>query len=252
MKEKKGRFIMITVSLLILLVIQTLPVFILKPWGSEALKNDYISLYYHPGEEEGAQEVFNLLVEMSEEIYNKMDLKREEPIDVYIYTTQNQLAIREAGFITLTFAPSWHIGDSHRGNIMMVSPNTPVKGHTHDSILTATLHELVHAINYRINKKLSYFWDNGLATYLAGQIPEEYEYKPRKIPSIKDMHTNNGLKFSNMGGYAFSYKYIEFLDNTYGWDKVIAYAAGKGKYEEIFGKSEEEIYNEWCLYLKNL
>ncbi|KAB3525513.1 hypothetical protein [Alkaliphilus serpentinus] len=251
MKKKKGRLFMIVTSVLLLLVLQTLPAFILKPWGSKTLKSYFINLYYQPSDEKGAREVFDLLSEKSDEIYEKMKFPREEPIDVYIYKTQNQLAIREAGFITLTFAPSWHIGDSHWGNIMMVSPNTPVKGHTHDSILTATLHELVHAINYRINKKLSYFWDNGLATYLAGQIPDDYDYKSRTIPSISDMDTNNGLKFASMGGYAFSYKYIEFLDNIYGWDKVIAYAAGQGSYEEVFGKSESQIYDEWCIYLRS-
>jgi len=233
-----------------LVILQTLPVFILKPVGSKSMKNEFINLYYHPDEEKGAKEVFNLLVQKSDEIYQKMNFQKTEPIDVYIYKTQKQLALREAGFITLLFAPKWHIGDSHNGNIMMVSPYTPVKVHTHDSILTATLHELVHAINYRINKEISYFWDNSLATYLAGQVPKEIEYKHVDIPSIEDMQTKNGLKFGNMGGYAFSYKYIEFLDKNYGWDKVIAFAKGDGDYIEVFKKSEAEIYDQWCTYLK--
>lgn len=180
-----------------------------------------------------------------------MDYQSDIPTEVYIYKTQKQLAIREAGFITLAIAPSWHIGDSHNGNIMMVSPYTPVKGHTHDSILTATLHELVHAIVYRINPDLSYFWDNGLATYLAQQKPEQIELNSHPVPTISDMHTENGLKFGEMGGYAFSYKYIEYLDKTCGWEKVLAYASGKGNYEEIFNKSEETIYQEWGEFLKS-
>lgn len=69
------------------------------------------------------------------------------------------------------------------------------------------------------------------------------------IPSLEDMHTENGLTFSEMGGYAFSYKYIEYLDQIYGWDKVVYYASGKGSYEEIFNHTEEDIYNECCSYL---
>ncbi len=253
MKTKKGKkVIIITTVLLLLLVMQTLPVFLMKPWGSKTLSNDLIQLYYQPGEEKGANEVFELLAEKSKGIYQKMKYEQKEPIEVYLYSTQKQLAIREAGFITLTFAPSWHIGDSHRGKIIMVSPNTPVKGHTHDTILTAALHELVHSVVYHVNPKLSYFWDNGLATYLADQIPAERDYQSRKIPSMLDMHTENGLNFGNMGGYAFSYLYIEYLDKAYGWNKVMQYASGDGGYEEVFGRSETEIYNEWCAYVKRL
>ena len=252
MKKKcKFKKTKITIGVILFLVIlQTLPVFFMKPWGSKTLSNDFITLNYQSGDEKGAKEVFDLLKEKSEDIYNKMDYVRKDTIKVYLYKTQFQLAIREAGLITIAFAPPWHIGDSENGKIMMLSPNAHIKAHTHDTILAATLHELVHSINYRINTKLSYFWDNGLATYLSGQVPKLEDYDPKKIPSIKDMHTENGLKFGQMGGYAYSYFYIEYLDKTYGWDKVVAYAKGEGDYETIFHLSENEIYDQWVQYLK--
>lgn len=249
MKKKRKVTIMVIALIVVIVILQTLPIFFMKPWGAKAMRNDFINLYYLEGDEDGANEVFNLLVEKAQSIYDKMNYQRKEPIKVYIYKTQNQLALREAGFITLTFAPSWYIGDSHYGNIMMVSPNTKVKEHTHDSIMQATLHELVHSINYRINKDISYFWDNGLATYLSKQIPKKAEYSSNPIPSIKEMETENGLTFSNYGGYAYSYLYIEFLENTYGWDKVVSYASGKGEYKKIFNKTEKELYDEWCNYI---
>lgn len=249
MKKKRKTTIIVLASILVVAVLQTLPIFFVSPLGAKIMRNDFINLHYLAGDEDGANEVFNLLVEKSEGIYDKMNYERKEPIKVYVYKTQNQLALREAGFITLTFAPSWHIGDSHNGNVMMVSPNTKVKGHTHDSIMLATLHELVHSINYRINKNLSYFWDNGLATYLSEQTPAKADYRSLPMPSIKEMKTDNGLVFSNYGGYAFSYLYIEFLDNVYGWDKVVSYASGEGNYQEIFHKTEEELYDEWCNYV---
>jgi replication-associated recombination protein RarA len=103
-----------------------------------------------------------------------------------------------------------------------------------------------------MNPKLSYFWDNGLATYLAQQEPQEREINSMPIPTLRDMHTENGLKFGEMGGYAYSYKYIEYLDQTYGWEKVAAYASGKGDYEDVFQKSEEDIYRDWCKYMDEL
>ena len=249
-KSKVKKMFTIVICIFALVVIQTLPVFFLKPLGSKTIIDKNISLYYQPGDEKGANEVSELLKVKSDEIRTKMNFKSSKATEVYLYKSQKQLAIREAGFITLTFAPSWHIGDSHNGNIMMVSPYTPVKGHTHDTILNATLHELVHSIVYQVNPQLSYFWDNGLATYLAQQNFEDIDIASMPVPSIKDMHTENGLKFGEMGGYAFSYNYIEYLDKTYGWEKVVAYASGKGNYEEVFNKSEESIYEDWCQYLE--
>ena len=249
MKKKRKTGWIILLAILALVVLQTLPVFFPKPLGSKAMMDERIHLYYQPGDEKGAKEVFDLLNEKSGEIYEKMNVANSIPTQVFLYKTQWQLAIREAGFATLIIAPPWHIGDSHNGNIMMVSPYAPVRVHTHDSILLATLHELVHSIVFRINSELSYFWDNGLATYLSGQTPTADDLQSMPVPTITQMHTDNGLEFGNMGGYAFSYNYIEFLDQTYGWDKVVAFASGNGGYNEVFNASEEEIYDAWCAHL---
>lgn len=248
-KNKSKKAAVIIICIIAIALVQTLPVFFPKPLGSKSIIADNISLYYQSGDEKGANEVFELLNEKSDEIYTKMNFVSNTPTNVYLYKTQWQLAIREAGFITLIIAPPWHIGDSHNGNIMMVSPYTPVKVHSHDSILTATLHELVHSIVYQVNPNLSYFWDNGLATYLSEQKPEQAMIEAMPVPTLQDMHTDNGLEFGEMGGYAFSYNYIEYLDQTYGWEKVVNYASGKGSYEEIFNRSEEDIYTDWCQHL---
>ena len=249
-KSKTKKAFMVVICIIALVILQTLPIFFPRPLGSKTIVNKNIRLHYQLGDEKGASEVFSLLENQSDEIRTKMNFESDILTDVYLYKSQNQLAIREAGLITLTFAPSWHIGDSHKGNILMVSPYTIVKGHTHDSILNATLHELVHSIVYHVNPKLSYFWDNGLATYLSEQKPEEKELISMALPTLKDMHTENGLKFGEMGGYAFSYSYIEYLDKTYGWEKVVAYASGKGDYEDVFQKSEEDIYKDWGQYIE--
>jgi hypothetical protein len=248
-KEKYRKAILITVVVLIIIGLQSLPVLFPRPVGSKTLENEDFIVYYQPSQEKGASEVFESINSKAGEIYRQMNFENKGPTKVYIYSKQWQLAIREAGIVTLAFAPPWHIGDSHNGNIMVVSPYTPVKVHTHDSILSAVLHEMVHSIVYRVNDDLSYFWDNGLATYIAGQNPEPGMVRAMEIPTISDMHTENGLKFGNMGGYAFSYNYIEYMDKTYGWQSVLDYASGKGSYEEIFKKTEEEIYNDWVQYI---
>ena len=124
MKKKPKTLLIILISIATLLLVQTLPVFFPRPLGSVVLEDERIRLYYVPGDEKGANEVFDLLNAKSDEIYKKMNFQSPGQIEVSLYPTQWQLAIREAGFATLIIAPPWHIGDSHNGNIMMVSPYT--------------------------------------------------------------------------------------------------------------------------------
>ena len=247
MKRNRGKKVMIIAGILIvLLIVQTLPVLFVEPLNSRQMSGEVVRVHYQDADAQGAREVFDLLEERCAGLRASMKAAGTGLTDVYIYHTQRQLAIREAGFITLAVAPKWHIGDSHNGNVMLVSPYTPVQVHTHESILQAALHEYVHALVHQVNPGLSYFWDNGLATYLAGQKPDEAEFMQMQAPTLSDMHTDNGLKFGNMGGYSFSYKYIEYLNKTYGWDKVLDFASGKGSYEDVFSKSEQALYDDWC------
>ena len=238
--------------ILAVLVIQTLPVFILKPLGAREYVNKDVAVYYQPGDESGAREIFDLVTNNIAEIKAKMKFESNRPLEIYVYKTQSSLAIREAGFVALLIAPPWFIGNSKQGVIRMVSPNTEVKGHTHDTILNGTLHEVVHSINYYKNPHLSYFWDNGLATYVAKQKPDRASLSFASVPSFDDLQTGNALKFSNMGGYAYSYSYIEYLEKTYGWDSVVAFASAEKDYQQAFGKSEQEIYADWGEYIKQL
>ncbi len=232
------------------LVIQTIPVFVLKPLGAREYVSKDVVVYYEPGDESGSREIFDLVTNNIAEIKAMMKYESSKPLEIYVYKTQSSLAIREAGFAALLIAPPWFIGNSRQGVIRMVSPNTAVKGHTHDTILNGTLHEVVHSINYYKNPHLSYFWDNGLATYVAKQKPDRTFLSFASLPSFDDLQTGNAVTFSNMGGYAYSYSYVEYLEKTYGWDSVIAFASGEKDYQQVFGKSEREIYADWGNYIK--
>jgi hypothetical protein len=243
--------ILIIIGIIVaVIVVQTLPVFIVKPLGAKEYANTDVVVYYQPGDETGAREIFDLVANNITGIKAKMKYASHKPLEIYVYKTQSLLAMTEAGFAALLVAPSWFIGNSRWGVIRMVSPNTKVKGHTHDTILNGTLHEVVHSINYYKNPHLSYFWDNGLATYLANQKPDQGSVSFASFPSFEDLQTNSALRFGNMGGYAYSYSYIEYLDKTYGWDSVMAFASGEKDYQQAFGKSELEIYTDWGGYIK--
>lgn len=48
----------------------------------------------------------------------------------------------------------------------------------------------------------------------------------------------------------FTHTYIEYLDVTYGWDSVLKLLKTED-YQECFGKSQQDIYNEWVEFLIN-
>ncbi|MFY9497054.1 MAG: hypothetical protein WAP29_08085, partial [Halanaerobiales bacterium] len=154
--------------ILLLLLIQSLPVVMLKPSDTEVLKGNNVIVYYNSSDKAGATKVFEVLETGAGGIRKKLEFENTDPIEVYVYKNQESLWIRKYGLVTLLGAPEWYIGDNKGDKVLIVSPDADTRVHNSDSILSAAMHELVHAINYQINPELSYWLDNGIATYLAG------------------------------------------------------------------------------------
>ena len=114
------------------------------------------------------------------------------------------------------------------------------------------LHELVHAYNSLLNPNMTYWVDNGLAGYLSGQTPGYPIASYSPVPTLAQTQTRGLLApvtFEQFSGYAYSYTYIEYLANTYGWDAVKSFA-GKGDYLSAFGTDEQTIYDGWTAFVK--
>ena len=132
----------------------------------------------------------------------------------------------------------------------MVSPFNPGKHHTYESVIGVIPHEYVHTVIYRMNPKTPLWLDEGIALYLTNGAPLG-DINNYNIPSFDDIQTNNPIKFSNIGGYSLAHTYVEYLNDEYGFDKVIDFISGTLSYEETFGVTSEEIYNGWVQYLNS-
>lgn len=108
---------------------------------------------------------------------------------------------------------------------------------------------IVHAYISVKNPDIHLWLTEGMALYLSNgeEFCKEY-LEEMKIPTYEDTCTRNPIRFSNCGGYTFANTYIEYLESTYGWSKVLKLIETEN-YEQVFGKSSEEIYDEWVLYL---
>ncbi len=87
-----------------------------------------------------------------------------------------------------------------------------------------------------------------MAGYLSNQVPQ-YTINSESIPNMEQMQTSSPVEFANMDGYPLSYTYIEYLNNTYGWESVL-YLARSNDFVETFGVEENEIYKGWAEYLQ--
>lgn len=241
----------IVIIVIFIMVIQSLPILFLKNVGMKMIEGDHVRVYYDKGDIDGGTKVFNKLEKTVEELYSKFNFGGTELTDVYVYKKQWALHIRKAGFITLLISLDWYIGDNKKDIVLIVSPNSKNSVHNESSIISAAIHELVHTINYQINPQLSYFLDNGVATYLSYQKPYNDFAIYMEIPDIDYLEIKNQKKFGETGGYFLSYTFIEFLDINYGWESIIDLIGGELTYDEIFSKEKEQIHDEWKEYLEN-
>lgn len=138
----------------------------------------------------------------------------------------------------------WAIGAAYQSDVLVTSPENPGSQHTYEDTLEVVLHEYVHTVVYQQNEMANIWLDEGIATYLAGQESQ----LPPKVPEYEAMQSEDQSTFLENDGYAFSYKYVEFLARTYSSEKIVKLIK-TNDYEEVFGKTALEIYKEWLLYM---
>lgn len=253
MKKKRKLFKVlagIILFLVVLLFINYTPVWNLKTQDMHVLEGDWINVYYE-SEEDAAKDVFELADARAEEIAKKLGFTDKQDVTIYIYDAQSTMQAKKYGLVGPLLGLDWYIGDNIGTNVILTSPANPGKVHTYDNNKFAVLHEMVHAYASVLNPDIHLWLTEGLALYLSNGEPfYKSDLKTMKIPSCSDIQTNNPLKFSRMGGYGLAHIYIEYLDDTYGWDKVL-WLVKTQDYNKVFGVSEEEIYSDWVGYLTN-
>lgn len=234
----------------IMVLINLIPAWNLKTKGMHKLEGDWVNVYYET-EEEAAKDVFLLADIKAEEITKKLGFSQKQNINIYIYDKQSTMQTKKYGFAAPLLGLDWYIGDNIGTNVILTSPANPGKVHNYNDNKFAVLHEMVHAYVSILNPKIRLWLTEGLALYLANGEPFYKSYlNYLDIPSYSDIQTKNPIKFSNMGGYSLAHTYIEYLDVTYGWDKVLELIKTED-YIKVFGISEKEIYSKWLDYINN-
>ena len=254
MKKKKAIKILLTVVsfLSLLLFINFIPAFDLKTAGMNMLKGVWVNVYYE-NEKAAATDTFTLADERAGELAELLGVTAKPEINIYIYDNQATMQTKKYGFVAPLLDLDWYIGDNVGTNVILTSPANPGEVNDYENNKNAVLHEIIHAYNSVINRHMTHWIDNGLAGYLSGQTPQSDLLSYSTIPTLDQTHVGGlfaPIIFSDFGGYAYSYTYIEYLNDTFSWDSVKQFAAD-GDYIDSFGIDEKEVYNGWVTYLKN-
>lgn len=232
------------------IIINFIPTWNLKTAGMEVLRGDWINVYYET-EKDAAEDVFAYANAETAFIAEKLGFSEKQNVNVYIYDYQNTMQTKKYGFAAPLLGLDWYIGDNIGTEVILTSPANPGEAHSYDDNKYAVMHEIVHAYVSVINKDIDLWLTEGLALYLSNGEPFYREYLEYfTMPSYKAVNSNNPLVFSKSGGYIVAHTYIEYLDKTYGWAQVLKLITTED-YEECFGKSQKEIYEEWVCYIEN-
>ncbi|TAH64507.1 MAG: hypothetical protein EWM47_12460 [Anaerolineaceae bacterium] len=235
--------------LILLVIINFTPKLSLANAKMSVFVGDWVNVYYEK-EKEAARDTFELADERAKELAELLGLSEKQDIRIYIYDNQKTMQSKKYGFIALALGLDWYIGDNIGTDVLLTSPANPGKVHDYENNKNAVLHEIVHAYNHILNDNMTYWVDNGLAGYLSGQNPGDIRGYGT-IPTLEQTQIKGltaPVKFTNFNGYAYSYTYIEYLNDTYSWDSIREFAK-TGDYKAAFGADEQDIYDAWVEYL---
>ncbi len=235
--------------LVLLFAASFIPTLWLNNGKMSALDGDWITVYYET-EEAAARDVFSVVEAEAGRLTQKLGFSEKQDIKLYIYDKQSTFQTKKYGLIAPLLNLNWYIGDNKGSTVILASPAEVTNQQAYDRRKYAAPHEMVHALNSILNPKMPLWLNEGAALYLTNGYAPDDLYDNSPIPTLSQMGTGSPVEFSNMGGYYFAHTYIEYLDNAYGWDKVLALLK-TGDYDAVFGKTREVIYQEWIDFLKN-
>lgn len=252
MKRKPRKPLLIiglAIAAIVLLVgASFIPTLQLNNGSMRAISGDWITVYYET-KEEAAQDVFALAEKEAERLTQKLGFEQKQDLKLYIYDRQSTFQTKKYGLMALLLNLDWYIGDNRGNTVILASPGEATAQNEYDKRKYAAPHEMVHALGSILNPKMPLWLTEGAALYLANGNPPQNLYNRSPVPTPQQMDTRNPVEFSDMGGYDFAHTYLEFMDKTYGWNKVLILLK-TGDYQAAFGKTKETVYQEWVAFLK--
>lgn len=170
-------------------------------------------------------------------------------IVIMVYPSHKDLHRKTYGFAGVLL-PDWYIGNNTEDLVQITSPRNPGPAHTRDAVIQAAVHEYVHLLTDRKNKKMDLWLKEGFALYLAEQKPGEQDILQTMDLSLEEFNSKDSLHFSKAGGYYLAYELIEYISESYGWDSLLAFLEQGSSFESVTGMDKKELLPLWKDWMK--
>ncbi|RPI91455.1 MAG: hypothetical protein EHM40_15685 [Chloroflexi bacterium] len=213
--------------------------------GLHAYHTPHFTIYYEELNQQTLEDLEQKLETSYPDMQSFFSLDNHDNSKVIVYETIERFQRAYLGvFLSYVFG-DWAAGAAYKDMVLLTSPENPGQAHTYASILDIAVHEYVHTLIYQVNQNVDIWLDEGVATYLAGQ---QSDLSDMPVPTFEQMQSQSQSEFVENGGYAWAFRYVEYLVTTYGAEKVVDLIK-MDDYEGCLGKSKLATYDEWVIYM---
>lgn len=240
------RIVLIAVASLVLLAaINFAPLISLKTPGMREYAAHGISVWATPEHAAEVEPLAERVASQSAAVVEALEGADAQGVEIIVYPSRGALKRKTIGLIGMVLLPDWFVGRNTRDYVLIASPADSGPSHSRESIVQASVHEYVHVMTDRRYRELGYWMKEGIALYLAGQVPEDARVQQHSDLTYAEFSTPSAMQFAEVGGYFLAYSMIEYMIEHYGWDAVVDLIDPAASHESVLGVSERELYEAW-------
>lgn len=230
----------------------------------ERKETEHFIAYYSSENAQNVQISLDGLEERYDDLLTTFDVSFSEKPEIFFHIDEEsfEIAMQDEGAPEGYEIPYWIIGmafpDDNR--IHFRASQVFRKDSTPETIKSSAVHELTHLVLYHINDMIPPYLNEGIASYMADQKEylgvESYLYQAYNrdmIPTVRELNLMNlGNSGERSGIYQYSYSYVEYVAETYGFEKLLEIIPLQTiSYPTEFGVTEQEFHDGWVQFVRD-
>ena len=204
------------------------------------IESEHFQLFYTETDASIAPSLFQKAEQTYAACSKDFQYSFDKPIDLFIYPSVEAYHLAR----NMEDAPDWVVAHADSQTIHIVSPSNPGPCHTKKSLKMLLQLEVVESFLFKQfgNESLPRWLLFGTAAAKGGYFIKTF--KPR-VPSLEELETSDTTEFAKVSGFQWSYLFVSYIEQNYGWDKLLQVLANYKKFEEIMGISPKALYQQW-------
>jgi hypothetical protein len=235
---------------------------IMKKMPLQAMSQHFY-FYAEPGARGYVERTELILEKAYLDLSKKLGVSLTDGVSVFIYRNFNDYFEVTNHFRPEVIESNYAFGVFNNYGIHLTIPTESMLENSERVYDLLVVHELVHALSEELYssaglKEMNLLWlVEGFADYVSKNLSREYAQNIIKravssgtVPPLRLMEIEDYEAFIDMDGYTYGASVIEFIDATYGFNKVLEFYQNPGQYEKVFGFSKQEFEKRWMAFLE--